>query len=153
MKLNLGANDRRVEGFISVDVCAPADQIADLTYVWPWADSSVEEILAWDVIEHLPSKRHTMNEMYRVLKHGGIARIEVPNAAKGDGGFCDPTHVSYFTLSDWEYYEKATTRGSGFAVRNTTASRLISKFSAFLKPGTRRSSAAKFSRCPWCWRR
>ena len=38
MKLNLGANDRRVEGFISVDLHPPADQIADLTQAWPWPD-------------------------------------------------------------------------------------------------------------------
>ena len=106
MKLNLGANDRRVEGFISVDVCPPADQIADLTQPWPWETSSVDEVLAFDVVEHLPSKRHTMNELWRVLKPGGKATIEVPNAAKGDGGYCDMTHVSFWTLSDWEYYEK-----------------------------------------------
>ena len=106
MKLNLGANDRRVEGFISVDVCEPADQIADLTQSWPWPDSSVDEVLAFDVLEHLNDKRHSLNELHRVLKHGGIATIEVPNAAKGDGGFCDPTHRVYYTLSDWEYYEK-----------------------------------------------
>lgn len=106
MRLNLGANDRRVEGFISVDVCEPADQIADLTQRWPWNDSTVDEVLAFDVVEHLPSKRHTLNELFRVLKPGGRATIEVPNAAKGDGGFCDPTHITYWTLSDWEYYEK-----------------------------------------------
>jgi len=106
MRLNLGANDRRVEGFISVDVCPPADQIADLTQAWPWADSTVDEVLAFDVLEHLPSKRHSMNELWRVLKPGGRATIEVPSTSKGDGGFCDPTHVSYWTTSCFEYYEK-----------------------------------------------
>lgn len=104
MRLNLGANDRRVDGFISVDVCEPADQIADITQDWPWPDSSVDEVLAFDVFEHLPDKRHTMNELWRVLKPGGIARIQVPHATDGDGGHCDPTHCSYWTTSDFEYY-------------------------------------------------
>lgn len=104
MKLNLGANDRRVEGFISVDICEPADEIADLTKRWPWPDSSVDEVLAYDVFEHLPDKRHTMNELWRVMKPGGIVRIQVPHATDGDGGHCDPTHVSYWTTSDFEYY-------------------------------------------------
>jgi predicted SAM-dependent methyltransferase len=103
LKLNLGANDRRFDGFISVDVCEPADQIADLTQPWPWPDNSVDEILAFDVFEHLPNKRQTINELYRVLKPGGIARIQVPHATEGDGGHCDPTHVSYWTTSDFEY--------------------------------------------------
>lgn len=104
MRLNLGANDRAFPGFLSVDVVPPADVIADLTKDWPWQDSSVDEILAYDVFEHLPDKRHTMNELWRVLKPGGIARIQVPHATDGDGGHCDPTHVSYWTTSDFEYY-------------------------------------------------
>lgn len=101
---NLGANDRRVEGFDSVDVCEPADEIADLTKSWPWSESSIEEVLAFDVFEHLPDKRHTMNELWRVLKPGARARIQVPHATDGDGGHCDPTHCSYWTTSDFEYY-------------------------------------------------
>lgn len=104
MKLNLGANDRRVEGFISVDICEPADQIADLTQPWPWGDSTVDEVLAYDVVEHLPDKRHTMNELWRVCAPAAIVRIQVPHATDGDGGHCDPTHVSYWTTSDFEYY-------------------------------------------------
>lgn len=104
MKLNLGANDRRVEGFVSVDIAPPADQIVDLAYRWPWPDSSVDEVLAFSVFEHLPNKLRTMRELHRVLKPGGIARLRLPHAGMGDGGFCDPTHCSYWTPSDFEYY-------------------------------------------------
>lgn len=105
MKLNLGAADRRIPGFLSVDVVPPADIIADLTQPWPWWDSSVDEVVAQDVFEHLPSKRQTMNELWRVLKPGGVATIGVPDATEGDGGHCDPTHCSYWTGSDFDYYE------------------------------------------------
>lgn len=109
LRLNLGCNDRSFKGFIGVDV-APGpgvDQIADLAQErWPWEDSTVEEILAYDVLEHLPNKRHSMNELWRILKPGGIVRIQVPHATDGDGGHCDPTHVSYWTTSDFEYYQK-----------------------------------------------
>lgn len=104
VRLNLGANDRRLDGFLSVDICQPADFIADLTQPWPWPDSSVEEVAAFDVFEHLPNKRQTMNELWRVLVPGGIARVQVPHATDGDGGHCDPTHCSYWTTSDFEYY-------------------------------------------------
>jgi SAM-dependent methyltransferase len=104
MRLNLGANNRKVEGFTSVDICEPADQIVDLSHPWPWPDSSVDEVLAYSVFEHLPDKRHTMNELWRVLKPGGIARLQLPHATLGDGGHCDPTHQSYWTTSDFEYY-------------------------------------------------
>lgn len=106
MKLNLGAADRHIEGFQSVDIEPPADFVCDLAQTWPWPDSSVDEVVAFDIVEHMPNKRHTMNELWRVLKHGGKAKIEVPHATKGDGGHCDPTHVSYWTPTDFEYYEK-----------------------------------------------
>lgn len=104
LKLNLGACDRAFPGFLSVDVVPPADVIADLSLDWPWLDSSVAEVLAYDVFEHLPDKRHTMNELWRVLEPGGRATLQIPHATDGDGGHCDPTHCSFWTTSDFEYY-------------------------------------------------
>lgn len=107
-RLNLGAADRDFPGFLSVDITPPADFIADLSQPWPWPDSSVEEILAYDVIEHLPDKRLTLNEMWRVLIPGGLARIQVPDCSEGDGADCDLTHVSRWNRSSFEYVEKGT---------------------------------------------
>lgn len=106
MKLNLGSFDVRLEGFMSVDIdpTVNPDFCADLNFTWPWVDSSIEEVVAVDVFEHLVDKRHTMNELWRILIPGGTARVVVPHATLGDGGHCDPTHVSYWTQSDFEYY-------------------------------------------------
>ena len=131
MRLNLGACDRRIEGFISVDIAPPADQLVDLAGPWPWPDSSVDEVMALDVIEHIsdadvreasgwqwtqpddpesegtiPTGRiHFMNELHRVLKPGARATIETPNAAKGVGYWQDPTHVSPWCMSTFKYFE------------------------------------------------
>jgi len=105
MRLNLGSCDRVISGFVAVDICEPADVIADLSQPWPWPDSSVEEVLAFDVFEHLQDKRQTMNELWRVLRSGGRATIEVPTI-RGVGAVCDPTHVSFWSAGDFEYYEK-----------------------------------------------
>lgn len=129
MKLNLGCSDRVIEGYIGVDIAPPADQIVDLEGRWPWPDSSVDEVLAYDVCEHIsaryvavddfslligcgsPYKRgidgriHLMNELHRVLKPGAKAIIETPNAARGVGYFQDPTHVSPWCRSTFKYFE------------------------------------------------
>jgi hypothetical protein len=159
MRLNLGAADRHTEGFICVDLAPPRcsfcdlamaaeglcfDRRVDLGNPWPWKDSSADEILAYDVCEHIgpgymlgfyefpptvdkfeagveyvtaahrepaiiPAPRngrlHFMNELWRVLKPGGICRLETPNAAKGVGFFQDPTHVSPYCLSTFKYFE------------------------------------------------
>lgn len=105
MRLNLGACDRRIDGFVSVDICEPTDQIADLSRPWPWLDSSIEEVLAFDVIEHIADRIHFMNELHRVLQPGAQATIETPNASRGAGFFQDPTHKSPWVMNSFQYFE------------------------------------------------
>ncbi len=104
LNLNLGACDRRIPGFLSVDIAPPADVIADLAQAWPWPDSSVDEVVAFDLFEHLPDRIHTMNELHRVLKPGARATIEVPNAAKGAGQWQDPTHKTGWCMNSFQYF-------------------------------------------------
>lgn len=65
MKLNLGCADRFLPGFIGVDLMeiAPnhspeAYQKVDLAGPWLWGDSTVDEVLAFDVIEHVGDCLH-----------------------------------------------------------------------------------------------
>lgn len=116
MKLNLGCSDDHKPGYVNVDVAPPADQVADLRFRWPWEDSSVEEIFAHDVFEHLyhidairAPKVWAMNEAHRVLKPGGLLDLWVPCMHLSDGrinpgAFADPTHCSYWTMDDQYYF-------------------------------------------------
>jgi glycosyltransferase involved in cell wall biosynthesis len=116
MKLNLGCCDATIPGFVNVDIVARpgVDQVADLSTPWPWADNSVEYVRAWDIIEHLPDKIMTMNEIYRVLKPGGRAEIAVPTT-DGTGAFQDPTHVSFWNRRSFLYYEAGNLYRERFA--------------------------------------
>ena len=107
MKLNLGCSTDYREGWVNVDIAPPCDQIVDLAdYIlpWPWSDSSVDEIYAADIFEHLPDRIHTMNEAWRVLRPGGRLTIECPDAAKGCGQWQDPQHVSAWTPNGLQYF-------------------------------------------------
>jgi 2-polyprenyl-3-methyl-5-hydroxy-6-metoxy-1,4-benzoquinol methylase len=105
MKLNLGACDRSVDDYLSVDIVPPADFVADLSLRWPWEDSSIDRIIAYDIIEHIEDRIHFMNELHRVMKPGAQVCIETPNAARGAGFFQDPTHKSPWCLNSFQYYE------------------------------------------------
>lgn len=106
MKLNLGACDRNLPGYLSVDIAPPADVIADLSEPWPWEDSSVDGVKALQVFEHIADQIHVMNELWRVLKPGAQAEIEVPSATHGAGAFQDPTHKSFWTQNTFQYFEE-----------------------------------------------
>ncbi len=164
MRLNLGSSNRNIDGFTGVDIAPPADVIFDLSEPWTkWEDSSVDEVLALDIAEHIgdcdhqaslcvrcyPTRRgrasgcqicgmmpcylvddktdlsrlspeclprwrhplgriHFLNELHRVLKPGARATIETPNAARGCGFPCDPTHLTPWCLSTFRYFEKGS---------------------------------------------
>ncbi|MFO5494646.1 MAG: class I SAM-dependent methyltransferase, partial [Cuspidothrix sp.] len=103
--IDLGCGTHKAEGFIGVDVVAAdsVDVIANLNARFPFPYNSVDFIKAHDVIEHLPDRIHTMNEIWRILKPGGIVDISVPST-DGRGAFQDPTHVSFWNINSFMYY-------------------------------------------------
>jgi len=105
VKLNLGSADAVLKGYTNVDIVpAPGVEVADLTKPWPWKDNSVDYVRASHVIEHLPDKIFTMNELWRVLKPGAKADIAVPTT-DGPGAWQDPTHVSFWNRRSFLYYD------------------------------------------------
>jgi SAM-dependent methyltransferase len=105
IRLNLGSSDATLSGFTNVDILpGPGILVADLMKSWPWADDSVDYVRASHVIEHLPDKIFTMNELWRVLRPGSRADIAVPTT-DGPGAFQDPTHVSFWNRRSFLYYE------------------------------------------------
>ncbi len=115
MKLNLGCADNLRQGFVNIDI-APGDGITvvDLRDDWPWPDGSAEHVVAHDIVEHLPDKIHTMNELWRVLAPDGTATIIVPTT-DGPGAFQDPTHVSFWNRRSFLYYEAGNPYRERFA--------------------------------------
>jgi ubiquinone/menaquinone biosynthesis C-methylase UbiE len=82
IRLNLGAGDDRREGFISVDLRPEvADVVCDARKLEHWADGTVDEILAEDILEHLPASEtaDVLAEWARVLRPGGTLTVKVPN--------------------------------------------------------------------------
>lgn len=115
IKLNLGCCDALLDGFINVDLIAASGvERVDLRQPWPWLDGSVEFVRAWDIIEHLPDKIFTMNELWRILMPGATAEIAVPTT-DGSGAWQDPTHVSFWNRRSFLYYEAGNPYRERFA--------------------------------------
>jgi predicted O-linked N-acetylglucosamine transferase (SPINDLY family) len=105
LRLDLGCGTSKPKNYVGVDThpSSAADIIADLTQRFPFPDSSVDEVRAHDIIEHLPDRIHTMDEIWRICKPGAIVDIRVPST-DGRGAFQDPTHVSFWNINSFLYY-------------------------------------------------
>lgn len=98
-RLNLGCGDLYLDGYINCDVLPhiKADKYFDLNrFPYPFNESSIDEILLDNVLEHLPDVVGVMRELHRILKHGAILKIYVPYG-KADRAIQDPPHVHFFT--------------------------------------------------------
>lgn len=107
LKLNLGSAYRKLEGFINIDFRPETepDLCIDVTQGLPYMDNSVDEIWAFDFLEHIPADKviAVMEDIYRVLKPGGRFETLTPST-DGRGAFQDPTHRSFWNRNSWFYY-------------------------------------------------
>ena len=80
----------------------------------PFPDSTFDSVSAYDFLEHVPRIAiigntgvlpfiHVMNEIYRVLKPGGIFHGITPGYPRSEA-FVDPTHVNFITKKTHTYF-------------------------------------------------
>lgn len=65
------------------------------------------EVIAFDVVEHLPDMENTMKNIHTVLADGGVAFIKVP-LVNGENAFRDPTHKLFLRSESFDYFDKST---------------------------------------------
>jgi predicted SAM-dependent methyltransferase len=109
MKLNIGAGDVKLEGYVTCDYDAKTnpDYIFDLEKdTFPFEDNTVETVVAHHVLEHLGEGYfHCLKELYRVCRHGSIIDIRVPHP-RHDTFLADPTHRRPVTVVGLQLFSK-----------------------------------------------
>jgi len=81
IKLNIGAGNLHIPGYLSLDLYnETADIKSDIDKI-PLEDNSVAEIISYHVLEHvIPFKAEdAIKEWYRILMPGGKLILELPN--------------------------------------------------------------------------
>jgi len=107
LRLNLGCGYSKIEGYVNIDnrpEVSP-DLVCDVISGLPYEDNSVDEIRAFDFLEHIPIGKTigVITEIWRVLNPGGRFESFTPST-DGRGAFQDPTHVSFWNKNSWLYY-------------------------------------------------
>ena len=105
-RLDLGAGAKREDGYLALDVSPyfrPDIQAA--AALLPFADGAFTEVRCHHVLEHMERRDlvPAMNEMWRVLKVGGIADIEIPCYPYVEA-IADPTHLQVLHSATFDYF-------------------------------------------------
>ena len=126
MKINLGCGmEPNLErGWINLDwLDLPGIDVIHnlLVYPWPFDDNVADEILARDVLEHMPnftpdnqaSAIAFVNECYRILKPGGKLFMTMPHW-QSKNLWIDPTHVRGYDEKSFDYFDPTTDFGKAY---------------------------------------
>lgn len=110
MRLNLGAGSALLTGWINLDrVQLPGiDVVHDLDAgPWPFESSSMDQIVAKDVFEHVADPVLFMTECHRILRPGAGLFVQTPYY-KGRDAYTDPTHRRFPTEHTFDYWIPGT---------------------------------------------
>lgn len=102
-------DDSSVDEALALDVCEhihDSAQLVSAETATRFREDGPPQESGFAKFRWVSGRIHFMNSLHRVLKPGARATIETPNAARGCGYYCDPTHVSPWCLSTFRYFEK-----------------------------------------------
>ena len=108
-KLNLGCGTDIKDGWVNLDSAAlpGVDVVHDIEKLpLPFADSSVDEVLCQDILEHV-EYAPILKDLYRVLTPGGVLHIRVPHFTSKNN-FIDPTHRRLFSINTFDFFAAGT---------------------------------------------
>jgi SAM-dependent methyltransferase len=119
--LNIGSGKNFREDCLNIDIHDgwQPDLVADLNLPLPLPDNPLyqtrrfgpihmptdyfDQILAFDVLEHLAQLTTAMTTCLNLLRKGGTLHVVVPYDLS-HGAWQDPTHVRAFNENSWLYY-------------------------------------------------
>lgn len=117
LRINLGCGNKRIEGFIGVDIgegAAVDVRMSVSDYLRSLPDGAVQEVYSRHFLEHVEPQalRPLLLEIDRVLRPGGRAHFIVPHYSN-PYFYSDPTHRTFFGVHTFSYLCEQTCLNRG----------------------------------------
>jgi SAM-dependent methyltransferase len=104
IKINIGATF--IPGFTNIDIVPWADVQLDLNKDrLPFLDGSVDLVFSYQTLEHIDGYLFALQEIHRVLKHGGRFLVGLPYATSTMYHLVNPYHRHNFNEYSFDFFE------------------------------------------------
>lgn len=104
--LDVGCGSKKIKGAIGIDqrMYPCIDVCCNLNYFpYPFKDNTFALIIFRDVIEHLQDTIKVIEEIYRIIKPGGVLVLLYPHYTYSTA-YTDPGHVRYFSALSFDRF-------------------------------------------------
>ena len=106
IRLNIGAGQTFIPGYINIDISKKADIALDLGKdSLPFEDDSVDLIFSYQTFEHIPDYFFVLSEIHRVLKHGGCFLVGLPYVTLTEYHLVNPYHLHNFNEFSFDFFD------------------------------------------------
>lgn len=111
LRVNLGCGNKTLEGYIGVDrfPCQAAGLLCDVTRSLPFRDSSVDEFVLDNLIEHIADIPALMAEIVRAGSDSAKVIVITPHFT-ALSSWKDPTHLHHLSYFSFDHFEKLSAR-------------------------------------------
>lgn len=112
-KLNIGAGQTYIPGFINIDISEKADITLDLGKdKLPIEDNSIDLVFSYHTLEHVPNYIFALSEIHRVLRHCGCFLVGVPYVTLTEYHLVNPYHHHNFNEFSFDFFHKYKLKGT-----------------------------------------
>lgn len=113
MRLNIGAGETYVPGFVNIDIAPHAELTLDLNKdKLPFQDNSVDLVFSYHTLEHVQNYVFALSEIHRVLKHNGRLLVGLPYVSLTYHHQVNPYHLQNFNEAAFDFFDPKKLRGS-----------------------------------------
>lgn len=113
VKLNIGASQTYIPGFINIDICNQADITLDLGVdKLPFETNSIDLIFSSHTLEHVQNYLFALSEIHRILKHGGRFLVGLPYVTLTEFHLINPYHLHNFNEFSFDFFDVNKLKGS-----------------------------------------
>ena len=129
LRINLGASQTYLPGFVNVDIAEHAEVTCDLGRdPLPFESGTVDLVFSHHTLEHVPDYLFALSEIFRVLKHDGVLLLQLPYVTLTEFNLVNPYHRHNFSENSFAFFDPARLKGSASEGNRIVFSEVFHRF-------------------------